>query len=68
MGIRIQRHTYKLGSSRVVTLPLAWVNYYGDRVDKVTIIGSSLLVIAPEGLESEAEELVMEVERMKQTR
>jgi hypothetical protein len=65
LGIKVQRHTYRLGASRAVTLPPAWVNYYGDRANKVTIIGSSLLVIAPEGLEAEAEKLIMEAERVK---
>lgn len=68
MAIKIQRHTYKLGASRAVTLPLAWVNYYGDRADKVTILGSTLLVIAPEGLEGAAEKLIRELEgTMEQT-
>ena len=65
MGIKLQRHIYKLGASWAVTLPLAWVNYYGDRVKRVTILGNSILVIAPEGLESEAEKLMEEVENMK---
>ena len=65
MGIKLQRHTYRLGASRVVTLPLAWCNFYGDKVRKVTILGNSVLLIAPEGLEAEAERLMKEVENMK---
>ena len=66
MGIKLQRQTYKLGSSRAVTLPLPWVNFYGERVRRVTILGNSILVIAPEGLELEAEKLMKEVEHMNQ--
>ena len=62
MGIKLYRTTYKLGSSRAVTLPLAWCEYYGKRADKVTILGNSLLVIAPEGLENAAQALIEQFE------
>jgi len=65
MGIKLVRHTYRLGASRAVTLPLAWCNYYGDRVNQVTILGNSVLVIVPEGLELEAEKLMKEVRHME---
>jgi len=63
MGIRIQRTTYKLGSSRAVTLPAGWCEFYGKRAEKVTIIGNTLLIIAPEGLEERAAKLVEGMEQ-----
>jgi len=63
MGIKIHRTTYKLGSSRAVTLPIGWCEFYGKRADKVTIIGNTLLIIAPEGLEEQAAKLVEEMEQ-----
>ena len=63
MGIRIQRTTYKLGSSRAVTLPSAWCEFYGKRIDRVTILGNTLLVIAPQGLEEQAAKLIEKMEQ-----
>ena len=65
MGIKLYRITYKLGASRAITLPSAWCEYYGKRVDKVTILGSSLLIIAPRGLEDEAQKVAEEMGKMK---
>ena len=63
MGIKIYRTTYKLGASRAVTLPSAWCNYYGDRIKTLTIIGNSVLVLAPEGLENTAQALIEQFEK-----
>lgn len=62
MGVMVKRRVSRIGRSRAVTLPLAWCDYYGDRVRNVTIIGSSLLIIAPAGLEEEAERLARSIE------
>lgn len=62
MGIKVQRTTYRMGASRSVTLPADWCRYYGSRINKVTIYGNSLLVIAPEGMEKQAEEFAQEME------
>jgi hypothetical protein len=46
--------------SYVLTLPMAWCQFYGDRVAKVTIIGQNLLIVAPQGLEARALKLIKE--------
>jgi len=62
MGLRLKRKLTRIGTSRVLTLPTAWLTYYGDRVNEVTLIGSSLLIIAPIGLEAQAEKLARKME------
>ena len=62
MGVRVTRATRKLGGSRIVTLPAQWVRYFGPRADHITIVGESLLVLAPEGFEAEADQLARELE------
>jgi len=64
MGFKILRKPFHIGKSQAVTLPAGWCQFYGERVNKVTILGSSLLIIAPEGLEAEAQKLAEEVETM----
>ena len=68
MGIKVQRSTYKLGTSKAITLPADWCRYYRGRINKVTIYGSTLLVIAPEGLERQAEELAEMMESHQPTK
>ena len=66
MGIKLQRSTYRLGSSTAVTLPTDWCAFYAGRIAKVTIIGNALLIIAPAGLEDQAQSLLEEVEMNRQ--
>jgi len=63
MGIRVERKVFKMGNARGITLPLAWVSYLGDDINRVTIIGSDLLVVVPPGLEKKAERLVAYMEQ-----
>ena len=63
MGVRLKRKLFKIGQSHAVTLPQAWVTFYGARVDEVTLIGGTLLIIAPAGLERQAEEIVAAIEK-----
>jgi len=60
MGIRVNRKIFRFsnGRARGITLPAAWISYLGPEVNRVTIIGSDLLVIAPPGLEEKAERVV----------
>jgi hypothetical protein len=67
MAIKIQRKPFKIGSSIAVTLPRSWCDFYGHRVDKVTIFGGKLLIICPSGLEVEASELISDLENNKPT-
>ena len=58
MAIKVKKRLLKIGYSHAITLPPAWVALYGMKSAEVTIIGSGdLLVIAPAGLERQAEEL-----------
>ena len=63
MGLKLKRKIFKIGQSYAVTLPPAWVSYYGSQVAEVTIIGSDLLIIAPAGLELQAEGMALDRER-----
>ena len=54
MGIRLKRKPFKIGSSWVVTLPQNWCEYYRERIKTVTIVGHSILMLAPEGMEERA--------------
>jgi hypothetical protein len=45
-----------------VTLPFAWCQYYGNRIDTLTIFGDRLLIIAPKGLEEQAAKLIQHME------
>ena len=63
MGFKISRKPFRIGKSQAVTLPAGWCQYYGKRVNRVTILGSSLLVIAPEGLENAARAFIEQFER-----
>ncbi len=62
MSFKIQRKVFKIGQSHAVTLPAGWLNYYGDRVRTVTLIGHSILLLVPQGLEEEAQQLLKELE------
>ena len=67
MGCKVTRRTYKIGSSTGVTLPKSWLDYHGkDKVDELTLIGNSILVIAPRGLEEKARQIVEGLERGEQ--
>ena len=62
MSFKTKRKTFKIGQSHAVTLPPGWCAYYGDRIKTVTILGHSVLILAPKGLESIAQRLVEEIE------
>ena len=64
MAIKLVRKPYKIGASRGLIIPGAWVNYYGERAEKLTIFGSTLLIIAPKGLEGLAEKIVQDMEQI----
>jgi len=67
VGLKLKRKIFKVGQSYAVTLPPAWVSYYGSKVAEVTIIGSDLLIIAPAGLELQAEGMAVVRERGLET-
>jgi hypothetical protein len=47
-------------------MPRSWIDFYGDRVNEVTITGSTLLIVAPQGLEAQARKIVDEMESNNQ--
>ena len=63
MGFRVQRKTFRIGSSQAVTLPASWCRYYADRITTLTMVGNGVLVLAPKGLESMAQKIIEEVEK-----
>jgi hypothetical protein len=62
MAILVRRSLIKTRGSRMLTLPPAWCRYYGHRVDHVTVMGTTCLVIAPQGLEDEAKKMIKAIE------
>jgi len=65
MGVKASRRTFRIGKSHAVTLPASWCRFYSDRIATVTLIVEDILMVAPQGLEGKAEELMKEVERMQ---
>ena len=49
--IKTTRRTFVINSSRCVTLPRSWCQFYGERVNRVVITGSGILLIAPADME-----------------
>ncbi len=63
MGFKITRKPFRIGASQAITLPHGWCAYYGERISTLTILGDTLLVIAPEGLEKQALRLAEMMEK-----
>lgn len=66
MSFRIERKPFWIGRSRVLTLPIAWCNYQGNRVDKLTLIGDDVLILAPQGTEETAQKVLDGIKRTSQ--
>jgi len=62
MSFKLCRKPFHIGASQAVTLPFAWCQYYGDRINTLTIFGNRLLIIAPKGLEELAARLIQQME------
>ena len=65
MAFKIARKPFRIGASQAITLPSAWCNYYADRIDLITIVGSEILVLAPKGLENTAQAIIERLEQGK---
>lgn len=63
MSFRIERKPFKIGSSRVLTLPRGWCEYHGDKAEKLTLIGDDVLILAPQGMEEVAQRVLDEIKR-----
>jgi hypothetical protein len=60
--MKLIRKPYKMGPSRALVLPIDWCRYYGERVDHLTIFENGLLILAPQGMEGQAERLMQSLE------
>ena len=59
MGYREKRRAIRVGkSSRAVILPKPWLDYHGDKVDELTLLGDAVLIIAPRGYEDKAQRML----------
>lgn len=58
MAFREKRRLVGIGRSRGVVLPKAWLDFYGERVKNLVILGNDILVIAPEAYEQDARRLI----------
>jgi hypothetical protein len=62
MGFLIKRKVFRLGRSYALSLPSWWCDYY--HVKAVTLVGDALVIVAPEGYEEQARELIEEARTM----
>jgi len=65
MGFKIERKPFRIGSSYAITLPLGWCRYYGERIETLTIIGHTVLILAPKGLEDLAQTMIEQMEMQR---
>ena len=66
MGYREKRKLIKVGeSSKAVVLPKPWLDYHGDAAEVLTLLGDSILIVAPLGFEERAEKILKQFENGK---
>jgi len=65
MTIRIERRPFRIGSSTLITLPVGWRDSRGKKVEKVTLIGDDVLILAPAGMEETAQKILDEIRKTK---
>jgi len=66
MGIRMKRKLIRVGSmSKAIILPKAWLDYHGEDIDIVTLIGDGILLVVPLGYERKAKRMLELVEGSK---
>jgi len=59
LGYKEQRKPIKVGkTSRAVILPKPWLDYHGDKANVLTLLGDAILILAPQGYEQKAQELL----------
>ena len=64
MAITFKKRVFKRGASQGISLPQSWLKYYGSRAEEITLMGGSILLVVPSGLEPQAEQLVAQMESM----
>jgi hypothetical protein len=62
MAITVKKKVFHHGATSCIGLPQSWLRYYGDRASEITLMGGSILLIVPSGLESQAEAMVKQME------
>ena len=62
MAVVFKKKVFHHGATSCIGLPQSWLRYYGDRASELTLMGGSILLIVPRGLESQAEVLVKQLE------
>jgi hypothetical protein len=62
MAIMFKKKVFHHGATSCIGLPQSWLRYYGSRAEEITLMGGSILLIVPSGLESQAEALVKQME------
>jgi hypothetical protein len=58
----IKKRVFKHGATSCIGLPQSWLRFYGSRAEEITLMGGSILLVVPSGLESQAEALVKQME------
>jgi len=62
MAITFKKRVFKRGASQGISLPQSWLKYYGSRAEEITLMGGSIHLVVPSGLEAQAEALVKQME------
>jgi len=56
LGYKEKRKLIHVGkSSRAVIMPKPWLDYHGERAEHLTLLGNSILIVVPQGLEEKAQ-------------
>jgi hypothetical protein len=64
MAIMLKKKVFHHGATSCIGLPQSWLRFYGNRASEITLMGGSILLIVPGGLEPQAEALVKQMENM----
>jgi len=65
MTIRIERRPFRIGSSTLITLPVGWCDSHGKKIEKLTLIGDDVLILAPAGMEETAQKILDEIRKIR---
>jgi len=59
MGYKEKRKLIRVGkTAKGVILPKPWLDYHGNKAENLTLLGDTILIIAPEGYEEKARKLL----------
>lgn len=59
MGFREKRKLIKAGPvSKALILPKPWLDYHGEDANVLTLLGNSILILAPKGYEKKAKRIL----------